>query len=87
MSAVQEPVRLLSFHTTKIVNAPGHNDIYFVEFDCDIEFLQDCYWMEGRLFTSTVRGATNVPRKKGDRARVSDTMALRKMQNVWMTVL
>jgi hypothetical protein len=83
LEQVRDPMKILCFYDIRIEDLAGHKGLYFVKFDCEIEFLQDCYWMVGRLFTSTVPAPSRVARKRGDQERVSGTMVLRKTETGW----
>jgi hypothetical protein len=84
----QESFKLLSIKTT-ISDAAGHKGLYFVNFDCEIEFTKDCYchmtegYFNDDWGTSPIPGPGMLAKKKGDRSRVKGRYCLKKTEKGW----
>jgi hypothetical protein len=84
LTEASTPIKLLSFRNKNVTAVAGHRGLFFVEFDCEIEFLANCYWKEEEVYASLVPVQGMVARKKGDRAKISERVVLKKTDRGWI---
>ena len=82
---------LVRLHSFKKTNASETFGVYAVDYDADVEFLDDCTF-DARTFWASKRTVGEldfdrfevVQKKKGDRQTVSSAIAFRKTEKGWL---
>ena len=84
-------ISLVNFHKTngKIGRNQGGVEIYTMEYEGEIEFVEDCFWdgslrADRRDLRSHPMGSHFRPVKKGQRGKISGSVYFEKTENGWL---